>query len=355
MNLFLLLVWLATLTGPPSGNLPAVAVLEEPMASRWLTAAGVQHANLTAQQVAAGDLVATQILILPVARVRTPAVAQAVMQFVQRGGSVIAVYWGPVVRGGSDATPPCYLLPEMLGARPAGWRGTGPITVRPEAPPVGAATETTVPRGILVALQPAANAQILARWAPAATARRAPPSKAPEVPTPGAAAAPGTPAAPAPAPPMAGTPAPATGAPATAAPSQMLSDVAVVRMGNVIYTGIDLFAPPNDTPAVRQLFLSFFEQLAPGLAFDQAREQAGAVMTAIIRAEAQLREAQSRAPGVDFSSVGQSLNQARDAAVRARQSLVRERYLEAETSIESARSALQQALQLLQKLTNRTP
>ena len=70
---------------------------------------------------------------------------------------------------------------RVRGARPRGWRGTGPITVRPELPPGASPTEsreTLVPRGILVTLQPAANTQILARWAPAAGARKPPPAKA---------------------------------------------------------------------------------------------------------------------------------------------------------------------------------
>ena len=43
------------------------------------------------------------------------------------------------------------------------------------------------------------------------------------------------------------------------------------------FAGIDLFARPNDVPAVRQLFYWLFEQLAPNLGFQQARERSAAV------------------------------------------------------------------------------
>ena len=51
-------------------------------------------------------------------------ISAEVLDFVRRGGSLLAVYWGPLVRGGVETPPPCYALQEMLGAHPTGWRGT---------------------------------------------------------------------------------------------------------------------------------------------------------------------------------------------------------------------------------------
>src|SRR5262249_25015973 len=128
-----------------------------------------------------------------------------------------------------------------------------------------------VPRGILITLQPGPNAQVLARWSQAANTRKPSTAKPPDTAASAGLAAPVAAAAgiPVTAPPAG---AEATGRPPGAPSSPPGSDLAVVRTGNVIFTGINLFAPPNDTAAVRQLFLSLFEQLAPGLAFDQARE-----------------------------------------------------------------------------------
>jgi hypothetical protein len=308
MRIALLFVWMATGLGVavPARALPNVGVVGGATPSRWLLAAGVQHTVLMPEQVTAENLATTQILVVPVDRVRSPALAQAVINFVRRGGAVLAIYWGPVVREGSEGTQPGYALQEILGARPVGWRGTGAVTVRlePNVNPGGTiAAETSLPRGMLVTLQPQAETQILARWTPGGTT-------APE------------------------------------------RDAAVVRAGNVIYCGLDLFAPANDTPAVRQLFLGLFGLVAPNLAFDQARESAAAAMAAVIKLGSQVDLAEMQFPHVNFAPVRQYLEQARDAATQAKARVSQERYREVSPAVDVARTALQKAQQLLTKLTS---
>lgn len=289
----------------PARALPNVAVVGGAAPSKWLQAAGVQHAVLAPEQVSADTLATTQILVLPVDRVRTPNVAQAVINFVRRGGTVLAVYWGPVVREGSEGTQPGYALLEILGARPLGWRGTGAVTVRlePNADRGGTIpVETSLPRGMLVTLQPQPDAQILARWSPGGTM---PPER----------------------------------------------DVAAIRVGNVIFCGLDLFSPANDTPAVRQLFMGLFGLVAPNLAFDQAREGAAAVMAAVIKLGTQVDLAEMRLPNVSFAPVRQLMEQARDAATQAKARVSQGRYREVGAAVEVAETALQKAQQLLTKLT----
>jgi hypothetical protein len=130
-------------------------------------------------------------------------------------------------------------------------------------------------------------------------------------------------------------------------------EVAVVRTGNVLFTGLDLFATPNDTPAVRQLFMWMLEQMAPNLAYEQARTRAAAMMAAVIRADAQVTEAERQFPNVSFAPVRQALEQARDAATQGKERVVQDRYRESGAAIEVARTALDQALMLLKKLTTR--
>jgi hypothetical protein len=212
------------------------------------------------------------------------------------------------VRDASEASQPCYLLQEILGARAGGWRGTGPVTVRLESGVARDETmsaEVVIPRGILVTLQPAAEAQVLARWTPGGTAT-------PE------------------------------------------RDVVVLRLGNVVYTGLNLLAAPNDTPAVRRLFLWMFGFLAPNLAFEQAREQAAGAMAAAIKADAQVSQAEGQLPHVNFAPVRELLEGARDAAAQAKERVAQERYRESSTAVERSRMLLQQALQILAKLTNKT-
>jgi hypothetical protein len=310
MRMALLFVWMAVglVVAIPAGALPNVAVVGGATPSKWLLAVGVQHTVLAPEQVSADALATTQILVLPVERVRTPVVAQAVINFVRRGGAVLAVYWGPVVREGSEGAQPGYALLEILGARPVGWRGTGAVTVRlePNVDRGGSmAAETLLPRGMLVTLQPQAETQILARWTPG------------------------------------GTPLPER-------------DVAAVRTGNVVFCGLDLFAPANDTPAVRQLFMGLFGMLAPNLAFDQARESAAAAMAAVIKLGSQVDVAEMRSPHVNFAPVRQLLEQARDAAAQAKARVSQERYREVGPAVEVAQTALQKAQQLLVKLAANT-
>jgi hypothetical protein len=305
-------VWMAVClvaltTVARAAGLPSVAVAEDPTASRWLTAAGIQHTLLTQDQLTPAGLASAQVLILPVERVRTAAAAHAVIQFSRRGGGVLAVYWGPLVREASESTQPCYALQEVLGAKPTGWRGTGPITLRTDtsAPRGGSAgAETSVPRGILAIMRPSAEAKVIAWWTPAGSANGAP-------------------------------------------------EAAAVRLGSVVYTNINLFALPNDTPAVRQFFFSLLDQLVPSLALEQARERAAAAMTAVIHADTEVSEAEAKQPSLNFSPVRQLLEQARDAAAQAKERVAKERYRESGTAAELAQSLVERARELLAKLTTK--
>src|SRR4051794_18647256 len=206
MKTALFITWMsaALICAMPALALPNVAVVGGGTPSKWLLAAGIQHTVLAPEQVNVEGLAAAQLLVVPVDRVRTPAAAQAVVNFAHRGGAVLAIYWGPVMREGAESSAPCYGLQEILGARPVGWRGTATVTVRVD-PSVdrsgGTAAEIPLPRGILVTLQPQPEAQIVARWTPGGTV-------VPE------------------------------------------REVAAVRTGSVVFCGLDLFATSNDTPAV---------------------------------------------------------------------------------------------------------
>jgi hypothetical protein len=244
-------------------------------------------------------------LVLPLDRVRTEAEARWVIDFAARGGRVLGVYWGSLVRPGAEPKYPVYSMGPLLGIRATGWRGAGPVLIRPGDRPEGteeiAGLQLT--RGMLVRVEPVEGATVLARWASAS-----PPSDAP-------------------------------------------GGLLAVGFGPHLYLALDLFAPQNDTPAGRQLFYWFLEQLSPGLVYGQARERAGAALAAVIRAEELLNEDAALIPKARLDPMRQKLAEARASALRARQAVEANRCSEATVQYARARTLVDEVMRSLRPET----
>jgi hypothetical protein len=278
-------ICLSALLGSPRPGLaavPAIATYACPMASKWLAGAEAAHLPVAAGDLRPDALLGVSVLIVPLERVRTEAEARWIADFAARGGKLLAVYWGSLVREEAQSRYPVYSLAPLLGIKPTGWRGADAVLVQPEAGIAGAEGFPAVrlARGLLVRVEPLMGTTVVARWSP---------------------------------------PGVSTG---TTGPLAL-------RFGNHLYLALDLFAPQNDTPEARQLFFWAVDQLAPGLVFRQARERAGTAMAAVIRAQNALTEAEKARPDADFKSARDRLGEARDCAERARQAAITGQYREA--------------------------
>jgi len=297
------LLFLPLFARPGAAAPPPIAVFECPTAGRWLAGASVSYLPVSAETLDATPLPADGVLIVPLDQVRTESQARAIAEFAARGGRLLAVYWGPLVRAEAQGEHPVYALGPVLGVRPVGWRGADPILVRPGDRP-GATEEIPdlrLPRGPLIRVEPLAGATIVARWAPAS--RRG-----------GAAGGEGT---------------------------------LAVSAGPHLYLAVDLFAPQNDTAEGRQFFLWAVNQMAPGAVYTQARERAGVAMAAVIRAETALAEAEKARPGGDFAVARDKLKEARECAARARQAAATDKFFEATANSVRAIALAEEVMKLL--------
>jgi hypothetical protein len=284
---------------------PAVATYACPTASRWLTSAEVAHLPLTAGDLRPEALLGVSVLVVPLDRVRTDGEARWIAEFAARGGKVLGVYWGTLVRDEAQSRYPVYSLAPLLGIRPTGWRGADAILVQPAegTPGVEGLPGGRLARGLLVRVEPLSGAAVVARWAP-----------------------PGNP-------------------PAAAGPI-------AVRFGNHLYVALDLFAPQNDTPEARQLFFWALDQLSPGLVFRQARERAGAAMAAVVRAQSALDEAERVRPSAELKTARDKLAEARDGAERARQAALTGQYRDAAALSTRALALADEVLRLAKPASN---
>lgn len=302
---------------------PPIAVFECPTASRWLTGASVTHLPVSADALESTTLPSGGVLVVPLDQVRSETQARRIAEYAARGGKLLAVYWGPLVRAEAQAGHPVYTLGPVVGVRPIGWRGADPITVRP-GDRAGATEEIPdlrLPRGPIVRVEALPGATILARWAPAG--RRA--AFSPEA----REAALGRPMG--------------TDGASASAPEGTLA----VGLGGHLYLAVDLFAPQNDTPEGRQLFLWAVNQLAPGAVFSQTRERAGAALAAVIRAETALAEAEKAKPDGAYGPLRDKLREARDFALRAKQAAATDRFFDATASSVRAHALAEEVLKAL--------
>jgi hypothetical protein len=278
-----------------AGSAPRVAVVDCPTALGWLRAAGVDCLSLPARDLGSAPLGDVQLLILPLDRVQSDEPLRAATAFAQRGGKVLAVYWGTLARAERQGDYPVYSASTLLGARVTGWTMIGPATLKPEMPAGAAvepAPELALNRLMLVRVEPEPSAQVLARVAPSGGA---------------------------------------------------IPLVLALRNGNLFYIAANLFHRGSGAESLRRLFFWMMDQATPGLAMTQAREHAGAAMAAVIRAEERLAGA-AAAP----MEARQLLQQARDAATRARTLAASEQFVESAAAADQATLLTERALKLLE-------
>lgn len=290
---------------PSDAQPTAVAVYESAMASRWLTGASIAHLSITAESLESETLPRGGVLVVPLDRVRTGVQARRIAEFAAGGGRLLAVYWGPLVRPEFQSAHPVYALGPLLGVRPTGWRGADPLVVRPGESDAGSLEIENVrlARGPLVRVEPSAGARVVARWA--RPMKREGPEEGPG------------------------------------------EGPLAVAFGPHLYLATDLFAPQNDTPEARQIFLWAIDQLAPGFVYSRARERAGAAMAAVIRAQTALTEARKARPMEEFRVEREKLAEARDLATRAKQAAATDRFFEAISLAVRAHALAEEVLRLL--------
>jgi hypothetical protein len=288
-----LLLLLPTAAAPA----PRVAVVDCPPASEWLQAVGVESRALSQDQL--GTPAATddiQVLVLPMDRVRTDETLRQVTAFTARGGKVIAVYWGTLARQEWQAQYPLYNAAAYLGFRVTGWSCEGPVIVKVEPPtPPGSIGDLRLDRVMLVRVVPDPSTQVLARLAPASGAGSGP--------------------------------------------------VLALRSGNIFYVSANLFHTGTAVAGVRRLFFWVLDQAVPGLTVTQARERAGSAMAAVIRA----RERLGAASAANAEAVRRLLDEAGQAADRAKALASGEQFAESAAAADQSRELTERALKLLEK------
>jgi hypothetical protein len=308
----LLAAWLILLSPRPGGAAPSAAVVESPAAAAWLRSAGLECLEITGEQLGA-SVPDVPLLVLPLDRVRSDAALRSLTAFADRGGKVVAVYWGTIARPEQQSNYPVYAAAPLLGIRVAGWVLAGPAVVRPESPAAGTAgfpvagggaratgnltgspaAELRLERAMLIRVEPEPAAQVLARLAP-----------------------------------VSGT--------------ETLA--LVVRKGNMFYVAANLFQGDPPPLELRHLFFWALEQAAPGLVFSRVRERAGAAVAAIIRARERL--AGFSAPAAD--AIRTLLAEADEAAARAKSLAAGERFIESMAAAEQARELTERATGMME-------
>lgn len=272
-----------------------VGVVECPTALAWLRTVGVECVPIAAGEVTAAPMPDLQVLLLPMDRLKGEDALRAISGFATRGGMVLAVYWGTLARPDRQSDFPAYSASSFLGLKVTGWTLTGPVTVKvePGAPVSNSVESLTLKQLMMVQVLPDPSAQVLARVLPKS---------------------PGTPS------------------------------ILAMRNGNVFYVAANLFHRGQELEGVRRLFFWILDQAAPGLVVSHARAQAGAAMAAVIRAEERLPSV----PPDKAEAARRLLDQAREAATRARTLAASEQFSEASTAIEQARELTGRAIQILE-------
>lgn len=285
------LLWMAC---GAAGAAPRVAVVDCPTAQSWLEGEGIETMSLPAPELSSAGLPGIQLLVLPLDRVRSEEALRSLSTFTSRGGKVVAVYWGTMARQDRQDDYPLYRAASTLGFRVSGWAFTGPARVKTEPPVVnGAVADLRLDRLMLARVEPEPSAQVLARLAPE------------------------------------------DGGPPL---------VLALRNGNVYYVAANLFHRGSDLTGVRRFFFWMVHQAAPGLAFAQARERAGAALAAVVRARDRLTGI--GAPMAE--AVRRLLDEAQQAANRARTLASAAQFAESAAASDQARELTERALRLLE-------
>lgn len=322
-----------------------MAVVDCPTAAAWLRAGGVDCLPLAAADLETSRLPDIPLIVLPLDRVHSEAVIRVMTAYAARGGKVLAVYWGTLARPEQQAGYAVYSAAAALGVRVVGWTLTGPVVVRPGAPatasglraqdwglsrkppPSGTQSAAIGPRpsslgaGIrldqmmLVRVEPEPSAQVLAYALPDLSPSPSP-ARGGEY----------------------GSPFP-TREGGRGVRFQGPGEILGLRNGNFFYITANLFHYGSDSPEARRFFFWVLDQAMPGLAFAQARGRAGAAMAAVIRAQERLRDA----PTPTAEAARRLLDEAREAAGRAKSLAVSEQFLE-------STAAADQALQLTERV-----
>jgi hypothetical protein len=284
---------------------PRVAVVESATAAAWLRLAGLECLEITGEQLGA-SVPAVPLLVLPLDRVRSAAAVRSLESFTERGGKVVAVYWGTIARPEQQSAYPVYAAASLLGLRVAGWTMSGPAVVIPEAPGApavraagggsrdeGRSAALRLEQAMIIRVEPEPMAQVLARLAPVSGA----------------------------------------------APLAL-----AVRKGNMFYISANLFQGAPSSPEMRRLFFWILDQAVPGLIFSQVRERAGAAVAAVIRARERL--AGLSAPTAD--AVRPLLAAADEAAARAKSLAAGDRFQESLAAAEEARALTERATGIME-------
>ncbi len=299
---------------PVMAAAPRVGVVESPTAAAWIRSAGLECVEVTGEQLAE-SAPEVPLLVVPLARVRSEGALRAITAFMARGGKVIAVYWGTIARPEQQSTYPVYGAAPLLGVRIVGWTLIGPAVVRPEMPALGGGLGARDPRGfssaspagrgsavrnedrlsrvMMVRIDPAPSAQVLARLVPE------------------------------------------SGGPPLAL---------AVRNGNLFYAAANLFQPEADASEMRHLFFWMVDQAAPGLVYAGVRERAGAAAAAVIRA----RERLTGQPAPNAEAVRKLLDEADTAASRAKTLAAGNDFAGSIAASDQARELADRALGLLE-------
>lgn len=146
-----------------------IAVVESPLAGKWLEATGTPYVKRSAASLADTPLTGIKLLVVPLETLLSPNAAEAVRAFSLGGGKVVAVYWGTM--NGDTADPhAAYKLCSVLGVRPVGWVSEPPGSLQiidgsaSTMPSQGA--EFLLPRSPAVLVEAQPGTQVLARWRP---------------------------------------------------------------------------------------------------------------------------------------------------------------------------------------------
>jgi hypothetical protein len=294
---------------------PRVAVFESPTAMEWLRSAGIECRSLSELELS-GLLSDTQLIVLPLDRIRSDTPLRALSAFTARGGKVIGVYWGTIARPDQQAGYPVYGAASVLGVRVLGWTLTGPAAVKLEVPavtaypvpdlsrdpgepaassgsrPPSAAPEIRLDQWMMVRVEAEPTAQILARLVPAA------------------------------------------------GPTSL---VLAVRNGNMFYVAANLFHRGSGSLELRRLFFWVLDQAIPGLAYAQVRERAGAAVAAVIHARARLAATN---PAAD--AIRRLLDEAGAAASRAKALAASDQFAESVAAADQARELTERALGMME-------
>jgi len=264
----------AVLADPSAGKAPLVAVVDSPLAEKWLDQAGVAYVHRTGASLGTVPITGARLLILPMQSVTTAAAVTNVQEYLAGGGKVIAVYWGTVAPDGA-ANYPAYQLCAQLGIRPVGWLDGPPGRLSLASGGLGmlpyAGADVELPGSPTVVVQPLPGALPVGRWTGSGTAE---------------------------------------------VPSSYVG--AVYLRGGSVYVAPNILRGSNDVPACRDLLFWAMQRVAPDFGPNFQAKDRIAAAAAAMAALSPLLDASSPAEVTAGVSIAQSaLADARTQLARA--------------------------------------